>query len=76
MKNNMKILLFYGVLIAVILIVSALVLSEPVEKPLTFSDIVQTFKSEQVESFQITTDNELKILTKDGRNLSFALRDY
>ena len=76
MKNNMKILLFYGVLIAVILIVSALVLSEPVEKPLTFSDIVQTFKSEQVESFQITNDNELKILTKDGRNLSFALRDY
>lgn len=76
MKNNLKILLFYGVLIAVILTVSALVLSEPTEEALTFSDIVEVFKNEEVESFQITNKNEIKILTKDGRNLSFALRDY
>lgn len=76
MKNNAKILLFYGVLIAVILLVSAFILSEPIEEPLTYSDIVEAFKNEQVESFNISTDNTLSILTKDGRSLVFTLRDY
>ncbi len=76
MKNNFKILLFYGALIAVILVVSALVLNEQGADPLTFSDIVQTFTNEQVESFKITNKNEIQIHTKDNRNISFSLRDY
>ncbi|MBQ7821436.1 MAG: ATP-dependent zinc metalloprotease FtsH [Clostridia bacterium] len=76
MKNNFKILLFYGALIAVILVVSALVLNEQSEEPATFSDIVQAFSNEQVESFLITNKNEIQILTKDNRNITFALRDY
>ena len=76
MKNNFKILLFYGILIAIILVVSAFVLNEQGAEPTTFSDIVNAFTNEQVESFKITNKNEIQILTKDNRNIYFALRDY
>ena len=76
MKNNFKILLFYGALIAIILVVSAFVLNEQAAEPTTFSDIVNAFTNEQVESFKITNKNEIQILTKDNRNIYFALRDY
>ncbi len=76
MKNNMKILLFYGVLIAVILVVSALILSEPGTEPLEYSDIIQLFKNEEVTKFQISNTDEIKIYTKDNRVLTYILRDY
>ncbi|MBE6606181.1 MAG: ATP-dependent zinc metalloprotease FtsH [Ruminococcaceae bacterium] len=41
-----------------------------------YSDIVKEFESEQVNSFEITSDNQIKLNTKDGRNLTFTLRDY
>jgi len=76
MKNNSKILLFYGVLVAVILIVSAMVFSDSDDIIPKYSDIVKEFESEQVNSFEITSDNQIKLNTKDGRNLTFTLRDY
>ena len=76
MKNNFKILLFYAALIAIILVVSAFVLNEQASEPTTFSDIVNAFTNEQVESFKITNKNEIQILTKDNRSIYFALRDY
>ncbi len=76
MKNNMKILLFYGILIAVILTVSALILSDPGTEPLEYSDIIQMFKNEEVTKFQISNTDEIKIHTKDNRVLTYVLRDY
>ncbi len=76
MKNNMKILLFYGILIAVILTVSALILSDPAADPLEYSDIIQMFKNEEVTKFQISNTDEIKLYTKDNQVLTYTLRDY
>ncbi len=76
MKNNMKILLFYGILIAVILTVSALILSDPATEPLEYSDIIQMFKNEEVVEFRISNADEIKLLTKDNKTLTYTLRDY
>ncbi len=76
MKNNMKILLFYGILIAVILTVSALILSDTNGDPLEYSDIVLKFKNEEVTKFQISNTDEIKLYTKDNQVLTYTLRDY
>ena len=76
MKNNMKILLFYGVLIAVILTVSALILSDPTTEPLEYSDIISMFKNEEVSKFRISNTDEMKIYTHDNKVYTYTLRDY
>ncbi len=76
MKNNSKILLFYGVLVAVILVVSAMIFSDSDDIIPKYSDIIKEFESKQVNSFEITSNDQIKLYTKDGRTLTFTLRDY
>ena len=82
-KNNLKIAIFYILLIVVIIIAaSALAQSVPSEE-LTYSDVVQLFKNEQVKQFIIEDDNVLtmivRVVQKDGTEaegvLSYELRD-
>lgn len=83
MKSNLKIAIFYILLIGVIIIAStALMRSVPTEE-LTYSDVIQLFESERVKTFVIEEDNTLKmtvrVVEQSGGEteayLSYQLRD-
>jgi len=75
MKNNGKIIIFYIVLIVGMLLVSSYLLEPMDEKPMQYSEIVELFQNEKVDSFVVKNDNTLKLETKDGKEISFKLRD-
>lgn len=74
MKSNAKIIVFYLVLIAAILIAASALFSEPASDKLMYSDIVDLFENEQVDSFVVKQNNDLILQTKDGKTLEFTIR--
>lgn len=74
MKSNAKIIVFYLVLIAAILIAASALFSEPASDKLMYSDIIDLFENEQVDSFVVKQNNDLILQTKDGKTLEFTLR--
>ena len=75
MKKNGKIIIFYIILILGMLLVSSYLLEPVEEKKLQYSEVVELFADEKVDSFVVKNDNTLNILTKDGEELAFKLRD-
>ena len=65
MKKNLKQILFYVALIGVVIVVCVLLFKQSDVK-MKYSDVVEAFKTEQVESFEIGNNNVLKITFKDG----------
>ena len=58
MKNNVKIILFYVVLIvAIFLAIYAMMGSPKAQEDLTFSDVMQYFKEDRVAQFEISNEN-------------------
>ena len=74
MKSNAKIIIFYIVLIVGILIATSTLLDTNVQDPIIYSDVVDMFKQEKIDSFTVKEDNSLILLTKDGEELVFKLR--
>jgi ATP-dependent metalloprotease FtsH len=75
MKSNLKIIIFYVVIIGIILIATATLLNNIQEEPVVYSEIVELFVNEQVRIFEIDDRNNLLILTKTGEKVSYRLRD-
>ncbi len=76
MKSNIKITIFYLVLIGVILIATAALFGNTSGPEIIYSDIDRLFYEEQVKSFEIDSSNKLTIITKDNKAVEFGLRDY
>ncbi len=76
MKNNGKIIVFYIILIAAILVSASMLLGDPQEDKLQYSDVLDMFEKEQVTEFIITEDSELIFDTKDGKTHTYKLRDW
>ena len=80
MKNNWKVILIYLVLIFVVFSVIFSLLSgvSTGDKPV-YSDVVQYFTSESVESFVISDDNviSMQVKTEDGngKTVNYQIRD-
>ena len=74
MKNNLKIILFYLVLIGVIIFVVAQLFSATHADKLVYSDIVTYFESEQVASFVVDEDYLLTMKLKDQTQVSYQLK--
>ena len=80
MKNNWKVILIYLVLIFVVFSVIFSLLSgvNTGDKPV-YSDVVQYFTSESVESFVISDDNviSMQVKTEDGslKTVNYQIRD-
>ena len=74
MKSNYKILIFYVVLIAVILVATAALFGNQASTKIIYSDIDKLFYEEQVREFEIDSDNQLTILKRDGTVVTFKLR--
>ena len=76
MKNSAKVIIFYVVLIAVILFAASSLLGGDSNKT-TSNDIVNYFKNEQVEKFNIDGNNMLELTLKEGNDpkvVEFELR--
>ena len=74
MKSNLKVILFYLVLIAVIIFVVAQVFTTTQVEKLVYSDIVTYFEEEQVSSFVVDEDYLLTMKLKDGTEVSYQLK--
>ena len=70
MKKSIKQILFYVVLIAVVIIVCVMLFAKNDSESMQYSDIVEAFKTEQVESFVMGNNNVLSITFKDGSSLA------
>ena len=70
MKKNLKQILFYVVLIAVVIIVCVMLFTKNDGAGMKYSDVVEAFKTEQVESFVMGNNNVLKITFKEGADLA------
>ena len=76
MKKNLKHILFYVVLIAVLIVVCALIFRQTSNKEkITYDDIVRYFTTEQVTKFSLDYNNDLKLQLKDGSTVEYRLAD-
>ncbi|HOK69093.1 MAG TPA: ATP-dependent zinc metalloprotease FtsH [Bacillota bacterium] len=73
MKNNGRVLMFYILFVLAIIFIGSYVMNQPAQKELQYSDIVAMFKNDQVQSFKVEPDYELKIVKKDGTKVSYKL---
>ena len=69
MKKNVKQILFYVALIAVVIIVCVLLFKQS-DVSMKYSDVVEAFKTEQVDSFVLGNDNVLKLTFKEGSKIA------
>ncbi len=75
MKNSVKIIIFYAVMIiAVLVIVNMLLGNTELEEP-GYSDILKLFKEEKVTEFSVDTANYITIKTTDGKEVVYRIRD-
>ena len=74
MKSNLKIILFYLVLIGVIIFFVAQVFTTTQADKLVYSDIVTYFEQEQVSSFVVDEEYMLTMKLKDGSEVSYQLK--
>ena len=75
MKNNLKVIALYIVLALAVLAACSFLLDSGEVKKLQYSEIVELFTDEKVDSFVVKADNTLEIRTKDNEKISFVLRD-
>ncbi len=75
MKNNGKAIIFYIILIIGMLVVSTVLLDTTEEKKMQYSEIIDLFEAKEVDSFVVKNDNTLELFTKEGKKISFKLRD-
>ena len=74
MKHNAKTIILYIVLILAILFATTTLMDSQSDKPMLYSEIVDLFHEEKVDSFIVKQDNTLIIETKDNSTITFKLR--
>lgn len=74
MKSKGKIIIFYVLLIITIIAITSTLMGESTSKPLEYSEVVDLFLDEKVDSYAVKEDNTLIMTTKDGEELSHKLR--
>ncbi|MBE6681030.1 MAG: ATP-dependent zinc metalloprotease FtsH [Ruminococcaceae bacterium] len=76
MKKNVKVIIFYIVLIVGILIAtSTLMGTKTNNKEIQYSEVVELFQNEQVKSYVVHEDNTIDITTQKDEKLTFKIRD-
>ncbi|MBQ7300860.1 MAG: ATP-dependent zinc metalloprotease FtsH [Clostridia bacterium] len=76
MKNSLKVIIFYIALIAIVLFASSVVFDTVEQEKTQYSDIIEYFVHEQVDSFVLTSDNEMQLTLKDQTVVVYQLRSY
>lgn len=77
MKKNVRQIIFYVALVAVLIVVCALIFTRPSNKDkTTYDDVVKYFTDEKVEEFSLdTNNNNLTLKLKDGKTVKYRLAD-
>jgi cell division protease FtsH len=76
MKSNRKMLIFYVVFILLVVFAASMVANEGTNTKITYSDIVDYFKDEKVDSFVIDEDNVITLKLKDSTTVKYRLKDF
>jgi len=76
MKNSLKVIIFYVALIAIVLFASSVVFDTVEQEKTQYSDIIEYFVNEQIDSFVLTADNEMVLTLKDQTVVAYQLRSY
>ena len=67
MKNNLKVILFYVVLIAIIFVAMFFMLGTPNDQEdVNFSNIMQYFEENRVKEFEVSNENVLTMVVYEG----------
>ena len=74
MKNGIKVILFYSVLIIIVLLVTSAIFSTVEAEHTQISDIIRYFNEEKIQTFTLTQDNVLELNLKDNTQVTFQLR--
>ena len=74
-NNNLRVLMFYAVLIVGILIAISFIGSDTAGDSKKFSEIVQLFREDKVAEFVINDKNNLTIKTTDNEKVEYKLRN-
>lgn len=75
MKSNLKVIIFYVVLIGIILIAAAALLGNIQDDKIVYSDVVNLFQSGQVKMFEVDEKNNLMMRTQNDDIFTYKLRD-
>ena len=59
MNKNLRVILFYVVIIIGMLAVTSFMMGGGDKKPVTYSDVVEYFENEKVKDFEIDNSNRL-----------------
>ncbi len=76
MKNNLKSITFYVILIVAILVAVSVILGGTKKAEVNYSDLTELFQTEQVKEFEVDGKNKVIITTQDGREIKYGLRDF
>ena len=76
MKNTIKTLLFYIVLIVALVVIVSYVFNDTGAQTMQYGDVVKLLDEKQVEKVVLDKDNVLWLTLKDKKTCSFELRDY
>ncbi len=74
-SSNLRIILLYFAVIAVIIFTVSGLLGGVGDDPATYSTVVSYFNNEQVENFTVTKNDVITMTLKDGKTVSYRLKD-
>ncbi|MBQ9121335.1 MAG: hypothetical protein IJY12_03100, partial [Clostridia bacterium] len=80
MKKNLKVIIFYAVLILVIIFAATSLFKDTYDEAKVYSDIVKYFEDEQVHKFVVDADNQLVLelytdQPDEYKYVSYKMRD-
>ncbi len=76
MKNNIRVIAFYLVLFVGFIFAASYIIGTEEPEKLTYSEIIELFREEKVESFEVSNKDVLKLYLKDDPSeyITFPLR--
>ena len=76
MKKNIKQIIFYVALIAVLIVVCTLIFMPGAKTDkTTYDDVLRYFNNEQVDKFSLDTNNNLTLTLKSGEVIEYRIQD-
>ena len=74
-NSNLKTVLIYFIIVAVMIFILSGVFSNQGGTPITYSDVVKYFQTEQVVQFNVDVDDVITMKLKDNTTVSYQLKD-
>ena len=74
-KGTLKVVIFYVLLIGVLLVAITSILGSVSHDEKTYGEILKLFTNEEVKECYIGNDNVIQIVTHDGKNIAYEIRD-